>query len=78
MNNVRRKELNKIINSLEILKGELETLQDEEETARDNLPESLWGSEKYERADEACENLEFAFSALEEAIEYIDIAINGE
>lgn len=77
MNNVRRKELNKIIESLEILKGELETLHEEEEMCRDNMPESLWGSEKYERADEACENLESAFGSLEEAIEYIDNAVNG-
>lgn len=76
MNNIRRKELNKIISSLEVLKGELESIYDEETTCRDNMPESLCGSEKYERADEACENLESAFDSLEEAIEYIDVAIN--
>lgn len=77
MNNVRRKELHKIIESLEILKGELDTLYEDEETCRDNLPESLYGSEKYERADEACYNLESACDSLEEAIDYIDSAVNG-
>lgn len=77
MNSVRRKELNKIMDALEILKGELEGIYDEEETCRDNLPESLYGSEKYERADEACYNLESACDSLEEAIDYIDSAVNG-
>ena len=57
--------------------SELECLKEEEEEYRDNMPENLQGSERYERADEACDSLDSAYSSLEEAIEYIDEAING-
>ena len=53
MNNPRRKKLQAIIDQLEELKSSLEELQEEEEECRDNMPENLQGSERYERADEA-------------------------
>ena len=57
MNKIRRKNLQSIIDQLEELKGSLEDLQAEEEEYRDNIPENMQESERYEKADEACGNL---------------------
>lgn len=54
---------------------ECEDLQAEEEDYRDNMPENLQGSEKYEKADEACDNLSEAVDNLEEVISSIEAAI---
>lgn len=75
MNKVRRKNLQAIIDQLEELKGSLEDLQSEEEEYRDNMPENLQGSERYELADAACDNLCDAVSNLEEVISSIEAAI---
>ena len=53
---------------------ELEALKEEEEDYRDNIPENLQGSERYEQAEEACDNLDSAFDGLEEVISYIEEA----
>ena len=53
MNKIRRKNLQSIIDQLEELKGSLEDLQAEEEEYRDNIPENMQESERYEKADEA-------------------------
>ena len=73
MNKVRRKNLQAIIDRLEELKGSLEDLQAEEEEYRDNIPENMQESERYEKADEACANL--SVDNLEEVISSIEAAI---
>ncbi len=55
----------------------LQELQEQEEEYRDNMPENLQGSEKYERADEACSNLSDAYDSLQDAIDNITAAIEG-
>ena len=60
---------------LEELKGSLEDLQAEEEEYRDNIPENMQESERYEKADEACDNLSEAVDNLEEVISSIEAAI---
>ena len=57
------------------LKGSLEDLQAEEEEYRDSIPENMQESERYEKADEACDNLSSAVDSLEEAISSIEAAI---
>lgn len=52
MNATRRKELNKLIEQLEDIKSQIENLQQEEQDAYDNLPESLQDSERGERIQE--------------------------
>lgn len=49
MNRQRRKALQDIIDQLETLRIQLETLLAEEEDYRDNFPENLQNSERYER-----------------------------
>lgn len=75
MNKARRKTLAEIADQLEALKGELESALSEEEEYRDNIPENLQGSERYERADEACGNLTEAVSQLEDVISNIEAAV---
>ena len=75
MTKVRRKSLHSIIDQLEELKGSLEVLQAGEEEYRDNIPENMQESERYEKADEACDNLSEAVDNLEEVISSIEAAI---
>ena len=66
MNKDRRKRLRTIICQLADLKGQLEHLQEAEEEAMENMPESLQDSERYERMEEAAEALQTAVYSLEE------------
>ncbi len=49
-------------------------IKDEEQECMDNMPENLWGSERYEKAEEAVSNLEDAINYLEEAVSSIEYA----
>ena len=76
MNKERRKSLREIQSKLESLGQDLEALKDEEEEYRDNMPENLQESERYQRADEVCdllmealENMDSAYQQIEEAVE---------
>ncbi len=68
MNKKRRKNIQDVVEQLEGLKTTLEELQGEEETCRDNIPENLQCSERYEKADEACDTLYDAVNSLEDII----------
>lgn len=75
MNKIRRKNLQTIIDRPEDIKADLEEITYEEEEYRDNIPENLQSSEKYERADEACDNLNDAADTLNEVIDSITTAM---
>jgi predicted nuclease with TOPRIM domain len=75
MNKVRRASLNSIRDQIVDLKDFLEELKQEEEGYRDCIPENLQGSERYDKAEEACDCLEYAVSQLEEAADNIGSAI---
>jgi len=55
MNKIRRKELQSILDQLEVLKDSLETLMSEEEEYCDIMPENLQGSVRYEAVEVACD-----------------------
>lgn len=74
MNRERRKNIQSIIDQLEKLSGAIEEIQYEEEEYRDNIPENLQSSERYEVADEAVSSLESAISSLEEVIASLEEA----
>lgn len=74
MNKARRKALDEVISKIEEAKELLENLQAEEEEYRDNTPENLQGSERYEAADAAVDNMSSAVDALDEAISSIESA----
>lgn len=76
MNKERRKSLREIQSKLDRLGQDLEALKEEEEEYRDNMPENLQESERYQRADEVCdllmealENMDSAYQQIEEADE---------
>ena len=84
MNKARRKNIQEVIERLTVLQGELETLesdvesiQDEEVEYRDNMPENLQGSEKYEAADSACDSLESARDMLSDMKDSVDEIISS-
>ena len=56
------------------LKEVLETLLSEEEEYRDNVPENLQGSERYEKADNACDSIQYAIDNIEDAVSNIEEA----
>lgn len=72
MNNVRRKNIQEAIKMLEDAKDILQECLEEEEEYRDNMPENLQGSEKYDKADEAVSNLELAIDTIDDVISYAD------
>ncbi len=74
MNKARRKALDEVISKIEEAKELLENLQAEEEEYRDSMPENLQGSERYEAADAAVDNMSSAVDALDEAISSIESA----
>ena len=75
MNKERRKGLQAIHEKITDLRDELELLMGEEEDYRDNMPENLQGSEKYDRANDVCEMLDAAVSDLETVCENIEYAM---
>ena len=75
MNNKRRKILDEIHDNLVVLHEALDETRDEEECCKDNIPENLQYSERYQKAENAVEALENAISSIEEAIIYIEDAI---
>lgn len=77
MNKARRKELQELYDIISETKAHLEILHDEEEEYRDNIPENLQGSERYEKSEAAMEAIDSAVSSLEETLEYIEEAQNG-
>lgn len=75
MNRIRRKNLGKLLEQLQTLKDELESIQQEEQEAFDNIPESFSDTDRYSEAEEAVENLDSAFGSLEECIDCITMAM---
>lgn len=71
MNKTRRKQLAEIAEQLESLKGSIELLQEEEQDAFDNLPESLQQGEKGEAMEQAIENMGSAVEWIDETLSAI-------
>ncbi len=75
MNILRRKTIQKIIDNLYDLKNQLDDVFDDEQEYRDSIPENMQGGERYERADEACDNLSEAVEGLDEVISSLEAAV---
>ena len=72
MNKVRRKRVEEVIQRIEDLKAEIEDILSEEEEYRDNIPENMQQSERYENADNNCCNLQAAIDSIEEVVSYLE------
>lgn len=73
MNNKRRKEISKIVSALEDVRDRLSEVVDEEQSAFDNMPESIQGSDRGCESEEAIDSMNDALDSIESAIEYLDI-----
>ncbi len=71
MNKKRRKEIEKIIESIEQARIDLDMVMVEEQGSFDNIPESLESGERAEQSQDAIEAMETAIAQLEEAIDTI-------
>lgn len=69
MNKHRRKVIAEIFSQLVEIRDNLEVVVEEENEVKDNYPENLHQSERYEAIEEAVFNLEEAFSGIETAID---------
>jgi len=75
MNKIRRAQVQKLIDMIDNVMFDLEDIQYDEECARDSIPENLQGGERYEKAEEACDNLDYAMSWLETARDHLEEAM---
>lgn len=76
MNAERRKQLSGIVDKLDEVREELEAVKEDEETAFENMPESLQSSERGEAMQsaidvltDASETLEYALNELQGLVE---------
>ena len=76
MNKQRRKSLKDLIEQLQEIRCELEYLFDEEQSAYDNMPESLQDSERGEAMSEGLDVLIEAYETLDDLIEQLACQFN--
>ena len=76
MNKQRRTTLNQINDLIASVYEDLESCKDQEEEYRDNMPENLQGSERYEKADDAVNML--AANCAAGKVKNISTARNSE
>ena len=69
MNRQRRKSLQKVINTLEEQRDELQRLAEEEQESYENLPDNLNDTEKAVEMQENAEGLEESQSDIDDIIE---------
>ncbi len=76
MNEPRRKIISKTLEKITEVQGLLEDIQSDidsvytdEQIARDNIPESLQETERYEKCDAACDNLDTAASSIDDVLQ---------
>lgn len=74
MNTERRKAIEGVKSTLDQAKGDIENLQQEEQEYFDNMPESLQGGEKGEKAQAAADALQEAMDNIESAIDNLSTA----
>ena len=72
MNNKRRKEISKIVSTLEGVRDRLSEVVDEEQSAFDNMPESIQGSDRGCDSEAAIGYLSDALDSVQSALEYLD------
>lgn len=79
MNKQRREALDEVHTNLlgitlklENIKIDLDSILEEEQEARDNIPQNMQSSERYERMDEICGTLEDGEWSIDDAVETIE------
>lgn len=75
MNKDRRARIQALINKLEDIREDIDFIKDEEQEYYDNMPENFQMGEKGDKAQEAIDNLDYAYSSIEEVVEYLEEAL---
>ena len=75
MNNDRRARIQALINKLEDIKEDIDSIKEEEQEYYDNMPESIQAGERGDKAQEAIDNLDYAYSQIDEVREYLEEAL---
>ena len=74
MNGNRRKRIAIIVNGLNVLLDNIQSLLEEEQNAFDALPESLQDGERGAAMQEAIDNLDEASTSVEDAVSSLESA----
>lgn len=74
MNKDRRDRIAALVERLTLIRDEVEELQEQEQDAYDNMPESLQQTERGEKSEGSARCLEDAVSSLDEAVDYLNSA----
>lgn len=74
MNKERRKALAELAEKIDGLKGELESIMEDEQSYFDNMPESFQGGDKGQAAESAIDAMQSAIDNMDEAIANIQAA----
>lgn len=74
MNRERRKAIDAVFVQLEELKAEVERIREEEEEYFENMPESIQYGEKGELAGASIEELDNAYSSIDDAMQALEDA----
>ena len=75
MNNNRRARIQALIDKLEGIKEDIDFIKDEEQESYDNMPENFQAGERGDKAQEAIDNLDYAYSQIDEVREYLEEAL---
>jgi hypothetical protein len=73
VNKARRKAIEDLRAKLEAIKEELELVQEQEQEAFDNLPESLQGAERGQHMETCIDQLGYAADSIGDAIDNLDM-----
>lgn len=74
MNKSRRARLDKILEQIDDIICDINTVREEEEEAYENLPESIQDSDRGQAMTDAIDNLEEAINNLEDIEDYLNEA----
>lgn len=75
MNNLRRKEIKKIIERIKDIQSDIEIITDDEQYYYDNIPENLQSSFSAERSECALESLSDASESVSDLIKNLEEAL---
>lgn len=72
MNKARRNKLKEIISTLQTCYDDLNSLKEDEDYARENVPENLQNSESYTASEESSDTMEDALSDIQGVIDSLE------
>ena len=77
MNKSRRAKINKLLEELEYINSEIESIKCDEQDAYDNLPESIQGSDRGQQMEEYVDSLDEAWESMQSAIDTLTEIAEG-